>query len=76
MLTKAPAEPPETPLPESYKAETVNRTGEVDANGQEIKTPTVSLVAELPKGPDAGERRYPVRNQRRPQYLSDFVRSD
>ena len=76
MLTGATAEPPETPLPESEEAETVTRADENDANGHEIKTPAVPLVTDVPKSPDAGERRYPVRNRRRPQYLSDFVLSD
>ena len=60
MLTEAPAEPPETPLPESDEAETVIRTDENDVNGQEIKTPAVPLVTDVPKGLDASERRYPV----------------
>ena len=76
MLTEAPAEQPETPLSESDEAETVIRTDENDTNGQEIETPAVPLVTDVPKGPDASERRYPVRNHRRPQYLSDFVLSD
>ena len=76
MLTEAPAEPPKTPLPESEEAETVTRADENDANGQEIKTPAVLLVTDVPKSPDADERRYPVRTRRCPQYLSDFVLSD
>ena len=52
------AEQPETPLPESDEAETVMlRTDENDANGQETKTPAVPLVTDVPKGPDASERR-------------------
>ena len=76
MLTEAPAEQPESPLPESDEVKTVIRTHENDANGQEIKTPAVPLVTDVPKGPDASERRYPVRNRRRLEYLSDFVLSD
>ena len=77
ILTKPPPEsPPETTLPQSYEVEAVIRNDEIDANGQEIKTPAVPLVAEVTKGPDASERRYPVRNRRRPQYLSDFVLRD
>ena len=76
MLTEAPAEQPETPLPESDEGKTLIRTDENDANGQEIKTPAVPLVTDVPKGPDASERRYPVRNRRRLEYLSDFVLSD
>ena len=38
MLTEAPAEPTETPLPESDRAKTVIRTAENDANDQETKT--------------------------------------
>ena len=76
LLTEAPAEQPETPLPESDEAKTVIRTDENNANGQEIKTPAVPLVTDVPKGPDASERRYPVRNRRRPQHLSDSVLSD
>ena len=60
MLTEAPAEQPETPLPESDEAETVIHTDKNDSNSREIKTPTVSLVTDVPKGPDAGERCYPV----------------
>ena len=75
MLTETPTEQPETPLPESDEAETVIRIDENDANGQGIKTPAVPLVTDVPKGPDASERRYPVRNRRRPQYLGDFVLS-
>lgn len=51
MLTEVPAESPETPLPESVEAETVTSADENDANGQEIKTPAVPLVTDVPQKP-------------------------
>ena len=51
MLTEVPAESPETPLPESVEAETVTSADENDANGQEIETPAVPLVTDVPQKP-------------------------
>ena len=51
MLTEVPAESPEIPLPVSEEAETVTSADENDANGQEIKTPAVPLVTDVPQKP-------------------------
>lgn len=63
MLTEAPAEPPETPLPESDTAKTVIRSDENDANDQETKTPAVPVVTDIPKGPDASQVRGVIQSE-------------